>query len=124
MDLVCGDVFDYIATAEVLLSRIESWTYPLKLSFHCWLRKLLVQLESYWSTVGSEHTSNYVEEDMELDIPGKKNSYLRSIFEGKKVRNSFPGNMAVSFIMPNSFPRNGANLVTAVNFFLQTPSNK
>ncbi len=45
--------------------------------------------------------------DMELDIPGKKNSYLRSILE-KKVRNSFPGNMAVSFIMPNSFPRNMA----------------
>ena len=34
------------------------------------------QLESYQSTVGSEHTSSYVEEEMELDSPGKKNSYL------------------------------------------------
>ncbi len=55
VDLVCNDVLDcereregvqelysYRATAEVLLSRIESWTYPLKLSFHCRLRKLLV----------------------------------------------------------------------------------
>ncbi len=53
VDLVCDDVFDcereregahrsYIATAEVLLSRIESWTCPLKLLFHCRLRKLLV----------------------------------------------------------------------------------
>ncbi len=52
VDLVCDDVFDnerereehrsYIATAEVLLSRIENWSYPLKLSFQCRLRKLLV----------------------------------------------------------------------------------
>ncbi len=43
---------------------------------------------------------------MDLDIPGKKNSYLRSIF--KEIVKSFPGNMVLSFIMPNRFPRNMA----------------
>ncbi len=52
VDLVCDNVStanvrgkgyrSYIATAEVLLSRIESWTCSLELSFHCQLRKLLV----------------------------------------------------------------------------------
>ncbi len=51
---------------------------------------------------------------MEASIPGKTNSYLRCIFGGRGreggggVRNSFPGNMAVSFIMPNRFPGNMA----------------
>ena len=40
-----------------------------------------IQLESYQSTVGSEDTSSYVEEEMEADIPGKTNSYLCFIFK-------------------------------------------
>ncbi len=58
---------------------------------------------------------------METSIPGKTNSNLHCIF-GEKVKNSFnkfPGNMAVSFIMPISFPGNMALiLVIAVNFLL------
>ncbi len=82
------------------------------------------QLKSYQSTVGSEDTSSYVKEEMEVDIPGKTNSYLLCIF-GKKGRNSLPGNVMVSFIMPNSFPGEyGTNLVTGINFLLQTPSNE
>ncbi len=42
------------------------------------------QLESYYSTVGSEHTSSYVEEDMELDIPGKKKQLFTQYIREKK----------------------------------------
>ncbi len=49
VNLVCNNVFDCeleregaIATAEVLLLRIESWTCSLKLSFRCRLRQRLV----------------------------------------------------------------------------------
>ncbi len=62
------------------------------------------QFESYYSTVDSGHTSSNVKEEMELDIPGKKNSFLSNSFIREKVRNSFPGNMAVSFIILIAFP--------------------
>ncbi len=70
----------YIATVEVLLSRLESWTCSLKLSFRCLLRKLLVV--NLRATVGSKDSSSYVEEEMEADIPGKTNSYLHCVFGG------------------------------------------
>ncbi len=41
----------------------------------------------------------------DLDIPDKKTA-IHVEYSRKKVRNSFPGNMAVSFIMPQSFPGN------------------
>ncbi len=56
--------------------------FPAKLSFHCRLRKLLI----FNLRATRELTSSYVEEGMELDIPGKKNSYLRSILEKKSKK--------------------------------------
>ena len=58
VDFVCDDIFDdesvregvreLYSYCEVILSRIESWTCSLRLSFHGWLRILLVfQHDSY-----------------------------------------------------------------------------
>ncbi len=65
VDLVCNDVFDCECEREGVQ---ELYSYHRG------------------TTVGSEHTCSYVEDDMELEIPGKKNSYLRSIFEEKSKK--------------------------------------
>ncbi len=62
---------------------------------------------------------------MEADIPGKTNSYLCCVFGGKKeVRNSFTGNVAISLLCHIASWEYGANLVTSINFLLQTPNNE